>query len=129
MSDKTISQKLLIKPNTTVWFVNPPSGYLDHIGQLPEGVKTLDSKSIVKADFIQVFVGVRIELEAVLPMVKARMTPSGVVWITYHKGTSSIKTDINRDSIWKIAEPFGLKPFRQIAVDDNWSALGFKNSG
>jgi hypothetical protein len=40
--------------------------------------------------------------------------------------TSHVKSDINRDSIWPIAAQHGLRPVRQIAIDDDWSALRFQ---
>ena len=50
-----------------------------------------------------------------------------VLWFAYPKQTSKLYTsDVNRDSLWKIMEPFGLTPNRQIAIDDDWSALRFK---
>lgn len=33
-----------------------------------------------------------------------------------------------RDSLWKLVEPLGLQPNRQVAIDDDWSALRFKRS-
>lgn len=51
----------------------------------------------------------------------------GIYWICYPKGTSRrYSSDINRDSLWKLVEPDGLRPVRQVSIDDDWSALRFR---
>ncbi len=49
-----------------------------------------------------------------------------VLWFAYPKGTSKIKTDINRDSIWKTASEYGLDTVTAISIDDTWSGLRFR---
>jgi hypothetical protein len=53
-----------------------------------------------------------------------------VLWFAYPKQTSKTYTsDLNRDSCWEALKPLGLQPNRQIATDDDWSALRFKRAG
>jgi hypothetical protein len=49
-----------------------------------------------------------------------------VLWFAYPKGTSKIKTDINRDTIRVTGEEFGITTVTAISIDDNWSALRFR---
>ncbi len=69
----------------------------ESLATLPEGVK-LTTKIGGKADVIQIFATSKKELEANLPSLKGNLTPKGIIWVTYPKGTSKIKSDINRDS-------------------------------
>ena len=46
-----------------------------------------------------------------------------VLWFAYPKGTSKIKTDINRDIIRITAEEFGITTVTAVAIDDTWGAL------
>ncbi len=46
-----------------------------------------------------------------------------VLWFSYLKGTSGIKTDINRDILRNTALDFGLKTVTAVAIDDTWSCL------
>ena len=125
MSDKSITQKLFIKPGIKFLLVNPPDGYLTRMGELPIGTILLsDSSCIVEA--IQVFVSNRTELEAQLPRLKELLAPKGMLWVTYHKGTSRVKTDINRDMINAYALTLGLEGVAMISIDDDWSALRLK---
>ncbi len=52
--------------------------------------------------------------------------PDSVLWFAYPKGSSGIKTDINRDTLRVTAEDFGITAVTQIAIDDTWSALRFR---
>jgi hypothetical protein len=125
MSDKSIAQKLFIKPGNKFLLVNPPAGYIAQMGQLPEGTILLSDSSCL-VEVIQVFVTNRLELEAQLSQLKDLLAPKGMIWVTYHKGTSKVKTDINRDTINAYAGGLGLQGVAMISIDDDWSALRLK---
>ena len=125
MSDKSIAQKLFIKPGNKFLLVNPPSGYIAQMGQLPEGTIFMSDSSCL-VEVIQVFVTNRLELETQLPKLKEWLAPKGMIWVTYHKGTSKMKTDINRDTINAYAGSLGLQGVAMISIDDDWSALRLK---
>ncbi|MGN6646029.1 MAG: hypothetical protein ACTHJT_05825 [Cytophaga sp.] len=50
----------------------------------------------------------------------------GVLWFAYPKGTSGIKTDVNRDSLWATGEEYGITSVAAISINDVWSALRFR---
>ena len=125
MSEKTVAQKLLIKQGRTLLLVNPPKGYKSLLGELPKGVRLVKAPT-QPVDVIQVFVANRSELEKQLPRLKAALAPNGLLWVTYHKGTSKIKTDIHRDSINAYARSIGLEGIAMISIDEDWSALRLK---
>jgi hypothetical protein len=52
--------------------------------------------------------------------------PDSVLWFAYPKGTSKIKTDINRDTIRMTGEEFGITTVSAISINDTWSALRFR---
>ncbi len=125
MSEKTVAQKLQMKPNSTVLFVNAPKDIESRIGPLPEGIFIV-KKPGRQVDFVQLFVESRKELEEHLPKLKPLVGASGLLWVTYRKGTSGVPTDVNRDSIAAYARTVGMQPVAQIAVDESWSALRLK---
>jgi hypothetical protein len=125
MSDKSVAQKLLIKPGQKILFVNAPRGYKARIGEIPEDVTVL-KRPDEPADLIQVFVASGKELEEQLPRLKPLLAPKGLLWVTYAKGTSKQKSDINRNSIAEYAGTIGLQAVAMIAVDDDLSALRLK---
>ena len=123
MSDKLVAQKLLIKGGKKVLFVNEPKGYRDSIG-VPKNVDV--TKGLQNVDIIQVFVNSRKELEDQLSKLKKYLNANGILWVTYKKGSSKIKSDINRDSIYEYGMSIGLQGVAMIAVDKDWSALRLK---
>ena len=125
MSDKSIAQKLLIKPGNRFLVLNPPKGYIDTLGVLPEHV-TILKEATPPIDVIQVFVANQKELEDNLKKLKPILTPKTIFWVTYLKGTAKIKTDINRDTIRTYAESLGLIGIFIFSVDEDWSALRLK---
>jgi hypothetical protein len=125
MSDKSIAQKLFIKPDNKFLLVNPPAGYLTQLGALPEGVVILSDASCL-VEVIQLFVANRLELEVQLPRLKELLAAKGMIWVTYHKGTSRVKTDVNRDSINAYAHSIGLEGVAMMSINDDWSALRLK---
>ena len=50
---------------------------------------------------------------------------NGSMWVSWPKGTSGIKTDINRESVRDYLLKTGLVDIKVAAVDDQWSALKF----
>ena len=125
MAEKTIAQKLQIKPGRIVLLVNAPPNYAALLEPLPEGVDIV-AQPEQPVDLIQMFVASRAELEAQLAALKPLLKPSGILWVTYHKGTSRVKTDINRDTIAAYAETIGLQPVAMVAIDRDWAALRLK---
>lgn len=92
-------QKLQIKEGHKVLIINPPQGYKEKsFRSLPKTavvVKVLEAP----ADIIQVYVESKRELEEQLGRVKTLLGSKGIPWVTYPKGTSRTKVDINRDII------------------------------
>ncbi len=125
LADTGIAQKLQVKPGRTFLVKNPPQGYDAMIGVLPEGVVLLRECS-EPVDILQVFFANHEEMEAQLEGLKSQIKPGGILWVTYHKGTSKVKTDINRDTINAYANRLGMQGVAMISINDDWSALRLK---
>jgi hypothetical protein len=126
MSETDLFQKMYIKPGLKFLVVSLPQELELIYQQVPAGV-TFTTQLQAGMDIIQVFVKNEQELRARLDELTAFLSkPTGILWISYPKGTSGVITDINRDSIWPIATEYHLSPTRQIAVNEVWSALRFK---
>ena len=125
MTEKTVAQKLLIKENNRLLFVNAPAELLPSLGPLPAGVTLLNDVD-TQADAILLFVANQAELEQYLPGLKARLAPKGLLWVFYYKLTSKKRGDIHRDSINAYAKSLGLEGIAMISVDEDVSALRLK---
>jgi hypothetical protein len=118
MAQKTTAEKLQMKTGRTVAFINPPHDHERLIGPLPPGVELREP-----ADVVILFAKSRAELEALLPGAKMATAPNGMIWVAYHKGTSRVITDINRDSINAYAHTQGMTGVAMVSIDDDWAAL------
>src|SRR5713101_194516 len=98
----------MIKPGQSFLLLNEPSNYKELIGRLPNKV-TISTEPKGQYKVIQVFVASKNELKQKLPKIKTSLAPNGILWITYPKGPSKLKTDINCDSIREYAQTIGLE--------------------
>ena len=124
-SAKSVAQKLGLKPGRTLLVRSAPGPVADLLGAVPEGAAWVDKGSGPFA-VILVFAGYRAAMIRELPAAKAKLAPSGALWIAYAKGSSGKAADINRDSIREHVATIGLDTVAQIAIDDDWSALRLK---
>ncbi|OGO21767.1 MAG: hypothetical protein A2Z28_05695 [Chloroflexi bacterium RBG_16_51_9] len=125
MPEKSVTQKLLFKETYTVLLLNEPENYRKTLGALPAKVTILtEANGLV--DLAQVFITSKKEMEAALKKLRTSLKPSALLWLTYPKGTSKVKADINRDIIREYVEANGFKTVALISVEDTWSALRLK---
>ena len=115
-----IASKLQIKPGQSVALVSAP-GPLD-LG-LPEGCETTDDPE--GADVVLAFAGRRADLDGAASAAVAAARRDKTAWIGYPKG-GGLGTDLNRDILAKELRDRGVRPVRQISIDDVWSALRFR---
>ena len=81
-----------------------------------------------KVTFSLIFVKDCAELESIAESSVRAQEDDSVLWFAYPKQTSKkYKTDINRDRGWDGLEQLEYRPVRQVAIDDDWSALRFRH--
>ncbi|MEU4038962.1 hypothetical protein [Streptomyces collinus] len=115
--------KLQIKPGQSVLVLGRPDGLdLD----LDLGVEVESAGKAGSADVVVVFVTTSSDLlgaDAQAALAAARR--DALAWVAYPKG-GKLGTDLNRDRLAAALSERGVRPVRQIAVDDTWSALRFR---
>lgn len=119
MSPKTVAEKLLIKPETSVWSSHPER--LDVVGRLPPGARVVDRPE--EATTALVFGDDAESLRTAVADHAVHLAAPETLWVAYPKGN---RTDINRDTVWPILAEHGMRPIGQVALDDVWSALRFR---
>lgn len=79
-------------------------------------------------DFIIIFVRQASEVDNFTPIALHNLTENGVLWYCYPKKSSKKNTsDIDRDHGWKVLNDQNFFGIRMVAVDEDWSALRFRN--
>jgi len=119
MAEKTLADKLQIKPGARFW--TPDAELRKLIGPLPDGVQLVDGPG--QATIALVFVNDAASTREILDSHRDQLTTPGIFWVAYPKAN---RTDINRDTLWPILGEYGLRPNSQVAIDDVWSALRFR---
>jgi hypothetical protein len=121
-SQRSLVEKLGIKPGARIAILNAPRGYRTILGKLPPGV-TVSSAARGILPFIHFFTVDRAILEKQLPALLRVLAPDGALWVSWPKKASGVATDITEDVIRAIALPTGLVDVKVAAVDDVWSGL------
>ena len=76
-----------------------------------------------KSAFVHLFASSAPELKAKLKSYRTKIVPDGVIWVSWPKKSSGVKTDITEDTIRDLALPMGLVDIKVCAVDEVWSGL------
>jgi hypothetical protein len=117
--EKTIWEKLLIKPGTPYHAIQAPAFWKETMHDAP--VSIADRSAAV----VHWFLTSKAEFSEGIATALSHLEPGGRLWISYRKETKTERFDISRDSLAALAAEMGLRPFRQVALNADWSALGF----
>src|SRR5690606_9141518 len=83
----------------------------------------------LKPDFMLAFVQTEDEVKKYFFEMQALAPDDQQIWLAYPKRTSKrYKAQINRDSGWKYLGEFEYESVRQIAINEDWSALRFRKT-
>lgn len=118
-------KKLNLATTRVVHVLNAPSSFE---GEL-EALAGVDVKRVVtgKVAFAIAFVKTLAEVERASAELTGSAQDDAVLWMVYPKGTSKrYKCEFNRDTGWKSLGQAGYEPVRQVAIDEDWSALRFR---
>ncbi len=122
-----LAKKLQLKINQSLAVINPPKNYLANLKSELSDILFVPSRKIASATLICVK-NVEEVCNLVTPAIKAA-NAEALFWVAYPKGTSGIKTDVNRDRLWEALDSTGWRPVRLIALDEIWSVMRFRPEG
>ena len=79
--------------------------------------------------FAIVFVSTLAEVEAAASTLLPKALGDAVIWFAYPKGSSKrYRCEFNRDTGWAAVGVAGFESVRQVAIDEDWSALRFRRT-
>ena len=83
-----------------------------------------DLRRCATVGFALVFVTRQEALDAVSAAVAAKAEGDALLWFAYPKKTSKrYACEFNRDTGWDVLRAHGFDTVRQVAIDEDWSAL------
>lgn len=121
-SGTPLAKKLGIKSGFNIKLINAPDYYFDLFTDLPADLVLNGAEEATK-DFIHFFTKEKAEYLSQLPLLKEQIKADGMIWASWPKKTSKIKTDITEDTIRSHAIKVGLVDIKVCAVDEIWSGL------
>ncbi|MRR32106.1 DUF3052 family protein [bacterium] len=123
-SEKSLCERLQVKPGRTLRLINPPDGFTALLGPLPERSKM--ASKFDKADVVLFFVKNMEWLKTGLSAAADALAPGGILWVIYPKLTSALRSDVNRDKIFQYGATIGWTGVAMTSVDETWSAFRMK---
>ena len=79
-------------------------------------------------EFMMLFVKSVADVEQLAPVALHNLTADGILWFCYPKKTSKkFSSDLERDRGWKALNDAGFFGIRMVSIDDDWSAMRFRN--
>ena len=125
----SIFLKLNLKAQREIAVFNVPASFEAELAQL-KGFKIVrDARKPTAIQFALAFVVQQSELNRLSRILADGSEGDALLWFAYPKGTSKrYSCDFNRDTGWQVIRKAGFDSVRQVAIDEDWSALRFRRA-
>lgn len=122
-----IFKKLNLTDQQGICVLDAPDSFRQELASL-KGVKVAESLSAAgELVFTLAFVTQKAQVDKVAKVLAKKAKGDAIVWFAYPKGTSKkYRCDFNRDTGWDALKKSGFDTVRQVAIDEDWSALRFR---
>lgn len=121
-SGTPLVRKLGYRPGFRVHWVNAPDDYADLVHPLPEPLDVLPTPE-APLDLIHLFSSDVVELGERLPLLRAALRPTGMIWVSWPKKSSGVPSSITENAVREVAFAHKLVDIKVCAVDAVWSGL------
>jgi hypothetical protein len=123
----SVFQKLNLKAQREIVVFNVPASFEPELARLENVGIVRNPKKPAAVQFALAFATQQTELDRVSKILAAHSAGDALLWFAYPKGTSKhYACDFNRDTGWQVIRKAGFDSVRQVAIDENWSALRFR---
>jgi hypothetical protein len=121
-SGTPLAQKLGITQEMAVVLIRAPTNYRKLLGPIASRVEFSDQIKNA-SNFVHIFTKSRGELEKRLAILREKVADTGIVWVSWPKKSSGVRTDVTEDVVRSIALPLGFVDVKVCAIDETWSGL------
>lgn len=126
----TLFKKLNFKDQQEMLVVNAPDSFETELVDIAKFTSVRkDIKKIKAIDFALIFVLTQEQIDKAIELISPKLNGDVVLWFCYPKGTSKkYKCNFNRDKGWETLGQYNFEGVRQVAIDEDWSALRFRRT-
>jgi len=119
--------KLNLKQQREILVVDAPSSFEPELAGLAGVTVFRDPARMAKVPFALLFATRQSEVDELSTSIPDKLEGDAILWFAYPKGSSRrYRCDFNRDSGWSVLRARGFDTVRQVAIDEDWSALRFR---
>jgi hypothetical protein len=118
-----LAKKLLLHKAKRILILNQPVGYIERLqGELTDNPE-LFTEPTGDVDLVHLFVKDSEKLKQWLGVTLRSVQHDGLIWVSYPKKSSKMKSDLNRDILVSLLHQVGHEGVSLISIDDTWSAM------
>jgi len=119
--------KLNLKDQQEIFIANAPDTFSKEMEALKDVRIVEEIKNIHEINFALIFVKTTEEIKDFAESISKKAPGDVTLWFAYPKKSSKkYEVNIHRDKGWEALEQLGFKGVRQVAIDQDWSALRFR---
>jgi hypothetical protein len=123
----SVFAKLNLKGQDEILVLNAPESFEPEVAKLEQVTVRREVGEGGGVGFALAFVRTQAEVNAAAEQLLPRVEGDAVVWFAYPKASSKrYRCDFNRDTGWDVLGRAGFEGVRQVAIDEDWSALRFR---
>lgn len=118
-------KKLNLTDLTVIHVLDAPASFEPELKALAGVTVHRDVTGPVR--FALAFVTTLAQVDEATAKLTSAATGDATLWMVYPKASSKkLKCEFNRDTGWARLGEAGYEPVRQVAIDEDWSALRFR---
>ncbi len=123
-SGTPLAKKLGIKAGARVLLLGAPTGFIDTLEALPEGV-SFTARAGGAIDVAVIFVKTEPELSRRFATARKALKEDGGLWVCWPKKSSGVATSLDFNLVQPYGLAQGLVDNKVCAVDEVWTGLRF----
>lgn len=129
MAADSVFSKLNLTGQRELVVLDAPDSFQAELRRLPGVTVLTQLQRDHPVTFALVFATRKSQVDAIARELVKVAEGDPILWFAYPKGTSKRYTcDFNRDNGWDVLAALGFRPVRQVAIDEDWSALRFRRA-